>query len=244
MKNILSVLLILLATSGFGQKLKKIKQKVTEGHTEYEEVFYVLKEDKNTRQGEYTKKSEYRGVVEKGYYKNGVKDSLWTYYRDEKKNLLKAQGHFSNNEKVGAWNFYDWSGNLIQIFDYSLDSLLFDKDAKNRYEFTCNTKKDSADSCLYPVIIGGYTVTQEIIAKNLVYPPLAVENGVQGTVYIKFEIDINGIGKNPTIYKGVSPDIDAEALRTMRIILDEIRWYTWGKNTTYKITMPIKFKLG
>jgi hypothetical protein len=45
------------------------------------------------------------------------------------------------------------------------------------------------------------------------------------------------------LHKGVDPDLDAEALRVVKIILDEVKWYTWGKKTTYKMTIPIKFKL-
>ena len=240
MKYTTVILLLLTTTITFGQKLKKVTQKINK---EYSETYYVLKSDKTTKHGEYIKKSKDKGIVEKGYYKNGVKDSLWVYYRNGANQILKSQGHFLNNEKQGEWNFYDWDGKLIQTYDYAKDTILFEKNLTNKYEYTCNTKKDSTENCLYPVLIGGYILMQEILAKNIMYPPLAVEMGIQGAVYISFEINENGKGKNPMLHKGVDPDLDAEALRVVKIILDEVKWYTWGKKTTYKMTIPIKFKL-
>lgn len=238
MKYTLIILSLFTTTILFGQKTKKIKNTVKEQFSKYKEVYYVLKSDKKTKHGRYIKESKHKGVFEKGFYKNGVKDSLWTYYRNGKNQTLKSKGYFLNDKKVGEWNFYDFKGELIQTYDYSRDTILFDKKETHKLKYLCNT-----NSCKDPVTIGGFTTIQEIILKNLIYPPLAVENQIQGSVYVSFEIDENGKGKNLELHKGIDPDLDAETLRVTKIILEEVRWYTWGQKNTFKVTMPIKFKL-
>lgn len=243
MKYFLIILSLFTTTILFGQKTKKVKNTIKEQFGKSTEVYYVFKSDKTTKHGEYIKKSKDRGVIEKGFYKYGVKDSLWTYYRNGKNQTLKSKGHFLNNEKIGEWNFYNFRGELIQTYDYSRDTILFEKGDTHRLKYTCSPKNDNLDSCKDPAIIGGYTVMQEIILRKLLYPPLAIENQIQGDVYISFEIDENGKGKNLELHKGIDPDLDAETLRVTKIILEEVRWYTWRQKNTFKVTMPIKFKL-
>lgn len=241
MKYTLIILSLFTTTILFGQKTKKIKNTVKEQFREYNEVYYVLKSDKKTKHGLYFKKDKQNNeVIERGYFKNGLKDSVWSYYYPfSKKQTLKSQGNFKNNTKSGEWNFYDRQGVLIQTFDFTKDTILFNKTDAYQYKYTCS----GMDSCLMPVIIGGYTTIQEILIKNIIYPPLAIENNIQGIVYVSFEIDENGKGKNLELHKGIHPDLDAETLRVMKIILEEVRWYTWRQKNTFKDTMPVKFKL-
>ena len=81
------------------------------------------------------------------------------------------------------------------------------------------------------------------IAKNLVYPSIAAENGVYGMVVVQFVIDQNGNLTDPVILRSVDPALDAEALR---VISTSPRW-TPGKqrNKPVKVTFqfPINFVL-
>ena len=81
------------------------------------------------------------------------------------------------------------------------------------------------------------------IAKNLVYPSIAAENGVYGMVVVQFVIDHNGNLTDPVILRSVDPALDAEALR---VVSTSPRW-TPGKqrNKPVKVTFqfPINFVL-
>jgi protein TonB len=81
------------------------------------------------------------------------------------------------------------------------------------------------------------------IAKNLMYPSIAAENGVYGLVVVQFVIDQNGNLTDPVILRSVDPALDAEALR---VISTSPRW-TPGKqrNKPVKVTFqfPINFVL-
>ncbi len=66
-----------------GQQTKKVTDK------ESNETFYVLKSDKKIRHGEYKKFHHKDKLLVKGYYKQGVKDSIWECYDFERQLTLK-----------------------------------------------------------------------------------------------------------------------------------------------------------
>lgn len=90
---------------------------------------------------------------------------------------------------------------------------------------------------------GGINALAQFISENLNYPKTAFDNKVSGTVYINFFIDEQGTVFNPTIVRGVSPELDAEAMRLVQ------SFPTWnppienGKPIVTKYTIPIKFTL-
>jgi hypothetical protein len=52
-----------------------------------------------------------------------IKDGNYTVINDDKKIIVK--GTYTNNRKTGVWSYYDNNGKLVQQYDYSRDSLLF-----------------------------------------------------------------------------------------------------------------------
>jgi mRNA-degrading endonuclease RelE of RelBE toxin-antitoxin system len=67
-----------MSQSLIAQKTKKIKNILT--NPDRIEVFHVLKSDKNIKHGKYKlTDKEYRIICE-GFYKNNLKDSIWTDY--------------------------------------------------------------------------------------------------------------------------------------------------------------------
>ena len=65
------ILLLFVPTMLWAQKTKKVSNNSTN------ETFYVLKSDKKIKHGEYKKFTFYGRVLVNGYYKFGVKDSIW-----------------------------------------------------------------------------------------------------------------------------------------------------------------------
>lgn len=246
LKTLISFLLIIIPFFGFSQKLKKIKKEIIENGNTYEEIYYVLKSDKTTKHGEYIKRTEKKKIIEQGYYNNGQKDSIWTYYNKRNTSQILSQGSYKMGTKQGVWNFYGDNDKVVQKFDFTEDTLLYDEGFSNSKESFYNPCIDTAVdvySCLLPTPIGGSYIISYLMVQHLNYPPLAVENGYQGTVKISFTIDENGKGKDPVVYEKVNDLLDVEALRVVKIILNEVRWYTWGQKKQCKITMPLKFKL-
>ena len=81
------------------------------------------------------------------------------------------------------------------------------------------------------------------LAKNIQYPPVAEENGIQGRVVVTCVIDHDGSVTDVKVVKSVDPSLDKEALRVVK------RMPKWepgrqnGKTVRVKYTMPVNFKL-
>jgi protein TonB len=69
-----------------------------------------------------------------------------------------------------------------------------------------------------PEFPGGAEPLDQFIKKNLQYPQMERDNDIQGIVKVSFLIDENGEVKNPKVVKSVSPGLDKEALRVVKLM--------------------------
>ncbi|HLO59493.1 MAG TPA: M56 family metallopeptidase [Bacteroidales bacterium] len=96
-----------------------------------------------------------------------------------------------------------------------------------------------------PSFSGGNTVLQKFIQDNIKYPAEARKKGTEGTVLVLFVIDKDGkIRSAPQIIRGLSPDLDKEAIRIT--VLTEGHWTPGnqgGRPVATTVTMPIEFKM-
>jgi uncharacterized protein (TIGR02145 family) len=69
---------------------------------------------------------------------------------------------------------------------------------------------------------GGYPAMMAFIQKNLVYPEIVIENGVQGKCYLRFVVSVNGTISSLHVGKGVPdcPDCDIAAIRVIKSMPD------------------------
>lgn len=81
------------------------------------------------------------------------------------------------------------------------------------------------------------------VQKNLKYPDVAAENGIQGRVYINFVVEPDGRVTNVKVVRGVDPSLDKEAVR---VVAASPRWKPGkqrGKPVRVQFTIPIIFVL-
>jgi TonB family protein len=81
------------------------------------------------------------------------------------------------------------------------------------------------------------------VRKNFKYPTNAQENGVQGRVYVKFTIGKDGKVKDVTILRGVSKDLDKEAIRIVSKLPKLTPASQDGQNVQVTTMLPIMFRL-
>ncbi|WP_346860328.1 M56 family metallopeptidase [uncultured Draconibacterium sp.] len=94
-----------------------------------------------------------------------------------------------------------------------------------------------------PEYPGGDLALRKFIANSIRYPEAAVENGIQGKVYVTFVVTENGDIANAKIARGVDPVLDKEALRVVNM---QPKWkpgYQRGKAVNVSYTVPINFVL-
>lgn len=84
---------------------------------------------------------------------------------------------------------------------------------------------------------------REYIQKNLKYPDIAAENGIQGRVFVSFVVEPNGEVSNVRVVRGVDPSLDREAVR---VVESSPKWTPGkqrGKPVRVSFTFPIIFVL-
>ncbi len=81
------------------------------------------------------------------------------------------------------------------------------------------------------------------ISENTVYPELAKKDSAQGMVYVNFRVSKDGSLKNLKVLRGVSPEIDSEALRVVSIMPNWIPAEKDGEKVDFVFTIPFKFVL-
>ena len=83
----------------------------------------------------------------------------------------------------------------------------------------------------------------DYLAQHVRYPEEAEKNGIGGMVYVQFVIDTAGNVVEPKVIRGVSPELDAEALR---VVSEMPAWKPGmqrGKPVRVSFTLPVIFKL-
>lgn len=80
------------------------------------------------------------------------------------------------------------------------------------------------------------------VKSNTIYPMFALDNCIQGTIEVGFKLNGEGKVTYAAITKGIGADLDAEALRLIK--LTSGKWQMpLGYDTTFLIRSPLKFSL-
>ncbi len=93
-----------------------------------------------------------------------------------------------------------------------------------------------------PEFPGGLAALQKYIADHTKYPALALRNGVEGKVYIKFVVDATGHVVNPVVLKGIGGGCDEEALRVVRSLPAFKPGEQNGRAVKVYYNLPISFR--
>ena len=109
--------------------------------------------------------------------------------------------------------------------------------------------QDSSENVVFQVVeempefTGGMAECMKFLSKNIKYPTIAQENGVQGRVIVQFVVTKEGDITEAKVVRGVDPYLDAEALR---VINSMPKWKPGKQNgeaVNVKYTIPVTFKL-
>ena len=93
-----------------------------------------------------------------------------------------------------------------------------------------------------PEFPGGMKALMDYISTNVKYPESAKQAGLSGRVTTQFIVDENGVIRDVKVLRGVSPDLDAEAIRIMSSMPKWNPGKQDGKPVPVRYTVPINFK--
>ena len=129
--------------------------------------------------------------------------------------------------------------NSTELVEYNpIDTLLtaFEPEVEEFIPFIYAEKK--------PEFKGGEKEMFKFIYNECKMPKIAIENGIQGTVYIEFSISKTGKVINCKILRSIDPLLDKEALRVVRLMPDWNPGIQAGKTVSVSnYVLPFKFTL-
>lgn len=165
-----------------------------------------------------------------GYYKNGK---------------IKEKGYFENGKKIGKWTEYLEDGRVNLITDYTLNTT----ETINKKDFK-NTKdvldKDNTEESgmIMPSLDGGITELMKYLSKSILYPTIARENGLEGKIIAKFNVNLIGeITEIEILKDGVGGGCAQEVMRVIRNMPLWIPGFSNGIPIQTFYTLPVTFKL-
>ena len=94
-----------------------------------------------------------------------------------------------------------------------------------------------------PSFPGGPSALFEYLSKNIKYPVVAEENGIQGRVIVTFVVERDGSITDVRVVKSVDPSLDKEASRVVKAMPKWIPGKQNGSAVRVKYTVPVTFRL-
>ncbi len=94
-----------------------------------------------------------------------------------------------------------------------------------------------------PSFPGGDAALMQFLSKNIKYPVVAEENGIQGRVIATFVVERDGSISDVKVVKSVDPSLDKEAIRVLKSMPKWIPGKQNGSAVRVKYTVPVTFRL-
>lgn len=180
-------------------------------------------------------------LVDEGlaFDKDGTKKTgQWnTYYED---GSVSDQGSYKEGKREGKWLFYHENGNLASVEFYAHDTLT---------KVKCWRENGEPDTVCYPDEFPPIYAEdlQTFIGRNINYPPVCRESGIQGRILISFHVDENG---NATDFAPIpqpaftcNSEFEKEALRVASMLKKWTPGVSHNRKRTIHYTLPISFRL-
>lgn len=179
------------------------------------------------------------------------------YNRLERETLYYPEGQTQEvlvmtykQEKHGVAQLYDrkcYYPNGVLQYEEIMDNP--QQDIKTVYytekgKKTNHPKEKIALYMRMPEFPGGQKALLNFLSKNVKYPIIAQENGIQGRVIVQFVVAKNGDIENVEVVRsGGDPSLDKEAVRVIKSMPKWIPGKQRGKPVRVKYTVPVNFIL-
>lgn len=90
---------------------------------------------------------------------------------------------------------------------------------------------------------GGKPALNAYLKKNLSYPQIAIDNGIQGNVMVKFVVFRDGHVGDVQVIRPVDPSLDQEAIRVVSHMPNWVPAEQRNKACNSYFTLPVNFRL-
>lgn len=130
----------------------------------------------------------------------------------------------------------------IGIFLCTMSLLAQDTiNTKSSYRVVAQTIKTS--EVINPTYIGGVDAMNLFISENIIYPEVAKTSGQYGKVYVAFKVKEDGTLIDIEVTRGISPELNEEALRVVGAMPKWNPGTKDGQPATIRYYIPVEFKV-
>jgi len=130
---------------------------------------------------------------------------------------------------------------LVAVFSCDQKRLV-KSDSGHKYQIQ-NNEKVYLEVDQMPEYPGGDLELRKFLSTSVRYPIDAMENKIQGKVFVSFVVGKDGVVKNVSIARGADPLLDAESLRVVKNFPKWKPGKERGKIVAVQYTVPINFVL-
>jgi len=171
--------------------------------------------------------------VGKTMAENGTGD--WIDF-DERFTKIIAQGKIANGHRDGTWR--ERRNDSVTLVSQYKDGKQFASE-----EIDNKTGKTFSPIDSVPLFPGGMEAFYHFLAKNMRYPAVARENGVQGKVILAFIVEIDGTLTDLHLTRGIGGGCDEEAMRVFKMSPPWVPGKKNGHPVRVAYSVPISFAL-
>lgn len=224
-----------------------IKKETKDGLWTYWHENGQKKSEENYRDGK-------REGMSTAWHENGNKSQETNYADDMSVGLMRR---WHENGQLKSEVAYETKDGLAAIADGK--AVIYHENGqvkrtsvfKNHQETEtkCHTQAGKDTVCAVPFyglpsFVGGLKTLSLFLQANVKYPWDALHSRTEGTVHITFTVDKTGKITEPFVSKGVSQELDAEALRIVKLMPAWNPGYWDGEPENVRFTLPVVFNLG
>lgn len=163
--------------------------------------------------------------------------------------VIKKDSEVSDEDQMKSQEELKETKVTISIADVKGNDEVHGKDIADIKQVVTQAPKEEVEEKPYtaveqmPSFPGGDAELLNYIGKNLRYPTISQENGVQGKVYIRFVVSKTGVVQDAQVMRSLDPYCDKEALRVIKGLPKWVPGKQNGVNVPVYYVVPITFKL-
>lgn len=241
LKNTLLTLLLLVAKFASGQDTTYYDQQgvtvpTLEQASTYKIVFHDQADTARATTVIYFRSGQKKWETHYANYKRKLQDGKELHWYES--GQLKWEINLKDNQKHGLLYTYWPNGTRKRKEFYEKDILMGSKCMD-----TTGAEIKYFDFEKNPEFPGGREARLRYLDKELTYPMIARKQGQQGRVLVGFTVDEQGELSNFKILRGVSAELDEEALRVVRKMPKWTPGERDGEVVKILFTLPIRFEL-
>jgi len=169
----------------------------------------------------------------------------------------QAEMHYKNNVRTGKWMFWDGSGKLLGQLTFT-DGKITDGTYEGKGQeaepvgidpgmaTTGAPATQVTDQTIFTYVEQMPTPSvdmQAYFSQNMIYPPAAAKNQIEGRVMVRFVINADGTASDVTAIRGIGAGCDDEAVRLIKAMPKWNPGKQNGRPVRCYYTIPIVFKM-